>query len=387
MTRLGRILRAFMVNVVVFLALWTVAEVTLQWSGVKPLGRIGEGDPRTLRFCEACSQGTLKLTQNFFTGADGIFRADPRYFSGPGKSWAGGIRINSDGFRGNELIPPPAGERGVLLIGDSFTWGATAEPIEMSFADRLGRAGYHIYNGGIPGTDVAHYRRVAEKFVPLVRPHAVVVCIYEGNDFAPAPQPVKANRNQHIITNAGYLSGYDLHGRFFSSSEEGITYWKRARCGIYRHPGDWITYRTLLGRILDRLFRPSGGVPPDLRRGWIRLELRAIARLCAVEGCDFLILVIPQDKEANNPFIGKREYVQLFEGMPYFIPEAFSPGDYSRPPDRHFNNEGHRKFAELTQRILTERGHHPSPAPVTGNALAVPGSPETVKRGPGAGSV
>ena len=98
--------------------------------------------------------------------------------------------INQDGFRGNDFKYVQTQATKIFLAGDSFTWGATAEPVTNSFASLLQAAGYYIYNAGIPGTGPAQYQQLVEKYVPLLKPDAVAVCLYAGNDLKPYPDPL-----------------------------------------------------------------------------------------------------------------------------------------------------------------------------------------------------
>jgi hypothetical protein len=60
-----------------------------------------------------------------------------------------------------------------FFLGDSFTWGASAEPISKCFVDLVGNAGYLIFNTGIPGTKPNQYTYIAEKYIPILKPDFV----------------------------------------------------------------------------------------------------------------------------------------------------------------------------------------------------------------------
>lgn len=98
------------------------------------------------------------------------------------------LQINSTGQRGAEVAERRAGERRLLFIGDSITYGASV-PEEQTFVSLAGehlRAGGHrisTINGGVPGystyQELAYQRYVA----PRLQPDLVVLVFFSGNDF------------------------------------------------------------------------------------------------------------------------------------------------------------------------------------------------------------
>lgn len=51
--------------------------------------------------------------------------------------------------------------------------------------------------------------------------------------------------------------------------------------------------------------------------------------------------------------------LDLFNGFPYYVPENLEDADYCLPPDRHFNNRGHKKFADFMLSVLKENNYLP----------------------------
>jgi lysophospholipase L1-like esterase len=98
-------------------------------------------------------------------------------------------RINSLGFRGDELLPAGQATR-VLVYGDSFIQGDFART-EDTFAAQLQRrlaaaAGHkslEVVNAGVAGYGPDQELRRMEDELPALRPSLVVVAIYAGNDF------------------------------------------------------------------------------------------------------------------------------------------------------------------------------------------------------------
>lgn len=94
------------------------------------------------------------------------------------------VRINADGFRGNE-IAINNDKKNILLCGDSYTWGYSAKPIDSCFADVLQKwmPAYNVINLGLPGTDVITYKKIIEHYLPVLHPDLVVINFFSGNDF------------------------------------------------------------------------------------------------------------------------------------------------------------------------------------------------------------
>jgi hypothetical protein len=96
------------------------------------------------------------------------------------------VHINSLGFRGPE--PPSGGSERILLLGDSFTFGAGVADSE-TFAARLDAAldsSGNAWNAGQPGYGVYQMQAMLERVAPKLSPTVAVVVIWEG-DFLRQP--------------------------------------------------------------------------------------------------------------------------------------------------------------------------------------------------------
>lgn len=98
------------------------------------------------------------------------------------------LRTNSAGLRGPELEPRRPGERRVLVLGDSMTFGWGVEEDEAFPAviegalDRADRP-VTVLNGGVPGYGTREIALALERQVSRLDPDVVVACVYVGNDF------------------------------------------------------------------------------------------------------------------------------------------------------------------------------------------------------------
>lgn len=82
----------------------------------------------------------------------------------------------------------------VLVLGDSYTEGMTADPGKgyVSLLDKhLQRENRGmVFNTGVRGYSAPHYLAVAKKYIPIVRPHVVVVGFCLINDFQESEAPL-----------------------------------------------------------------------------------------------------------------------------------------------------------------------------------------------------
>jgi hypothetical protein len=178
-----------------------VAELALRSSGKTP-GYVPRYSNRAFR-----PVNQLKVNRSFLTDDEGVFKANPKY------EWSAEYQINSDGFRSVEFKQYETTRTKILFLGDSFTWGGSANPITNCFVDIVRRRGYLTFNTGIPGTGPTQYAYIAEKYVPLLKPDIVAVTFYMGNDLKP-PDPMLPYKNLYHITNAGWLSAFDENGNY-----------------------------------------------------------------------------------------------------------------------------------------------------------------------------
>jgi len=97
-------------------------------------------------------------------------------------------RINSEGFRGNELLPAGKAIR-VAVYGDSFIH-AFYSPDEETFAGQLGkllttRLGkeVEVVNAGVSSYGPDQISLKMEDELPKLRPDLVIVAVFAGNDY------------------------------------------------------------------------------------------------------------------------------------------------------------------------------------------------------------
>jgi lysophospholipase L1-like esterase len=345
------------INIAVFVSLLIFLEMVLRMAGKESIHEMEKKTPGwESNYRQSCARlltQKVEFINSFYTDSEGLFKANPEYFS---KKNFARIAINRDGFRGNPFEYVKTSRPKLLLIGDSFTWGVLAKPLSNSFADLLQQAGYHVYNGGIPGTDPQQYAMIAKKYIPLLHPDAVAICLYLGNDVSGRPVRIQPNRNLHYVTNFGYFLGHDDRGNFFKDAREAFRYFKNRKCGYCTDPWNYFLFKTVVGRGLYQFMQGRQYLRYDPARQWVKTALAEIRDACRAHHSELMIFLIPfvnQDVQKEKSII---KNLHLFEGFPYYYPKDFGKDDYQAPPGKHFNNQGHRRFADFILDVLKKKG-------------------------------
>ena len=268
-------------------------------------------------------------------------------------------RTNAIGLRDRDWPAKQPGEKRVLVIGDSYTWGyaVAEEEAYPQAADRMlrerGVPNVFVLNGGVPDYNSRQERQLLARLLPLYKPDAVVLG-YVVNDAEPStamPTPPEET---------------------------------------YRHSRSW--FLTELAEVLNRrLFRrkliPSAkdtpgqsyldGFEPDSVK-WrdSKQAIQEMRDLAAAAGASFTVLALPDVTQNfdNYPWQPIHEAVVRW-GRELAIPtydlldgvRGRNNQDLMVPWDGHPNAEGHRRMAEflvnliLADRRLTTPAQPPAP--------------------------
>ncbi len=325
---------AFIFVVVLLLpTVLVLLELLLREAGVQP------------SFSFPCPVKELEIYNKFYTDGEGIFRANPDF------PWQKECEVNSEGFRTPEFAEPVAGGRTVMFLGDSFTWGITAKPINHCFVDRVRAAGYRAVNLGIPGTGPNQYAVLAEHYVPRIKPDIVATVIYLRNDISHYPDPMVPNHNLYHITNAGWLwgfDGFDTEMKPISAEEAYAQAFGKSYSKAYmRH----LAGKTVLGSRVWMFFDHSTPfkLGPNIshRTDYAIEAIQTIRRISQEHGAHFMLFIIPV-----NPIL-ERKWNQLDIHLPLFadfnplVPKGLTAMHYEALPGDHFNNTGHALYADF----------------------------------------
>lgn len=98
------------------------------------------------------------------------------------------VRINTHGWRGDDVSLAPLPACRIMLLGDSFTYGWGVEYAQTwgNLLEQQLRERYYIdaqvLNLGVPGGNTADYAAIAQRAAPLLSPHVILVGVLQGDD-------------------------------------------------------------------------------------------------------------------------------------------------------------------------------------------------------------
>jgi len=359
-------IKIIFMNVIILIAFLVILETGLRLLGRKSIFRLEMQESGWAAWakkrCQKLCAGQVKVEDSFYTDENGIFRANPAYFLTPGQDNPDRIVVNAAGFRGQAFTDADTDRTKVFFIGDSFTWGASATPLDRSFPDLVGKAGYYVYNGGIPGVDPLQYARVAEKYVPLLKPQVTAVCLCLANDLRSYANELKANKNMRYVTDVGWVLGYDHQGNYFTNVQEALDYMKKRKCGCCDNLWEEFLYKTVIGKTIYDLSHRGSHIISDPKRRWVLDALNSIRRTCRENGSEFMLfLILPKALKPDR----LQKILELLKDYPVFYTTGLTKADYCPSPNNHFNNAGHRKFAGFILQVLQQRGYSPKRTSLT----------------------
>lgn len=345
-----------LINLFGLMVLLGIAEIALRSFGFHPgYLEMGWTDFQPLE-----RGAKLEVRYDFYTDSLGIFKASNKPdVHGPG------YFVNSMGFRGPEFMPQDSSRKKVMLIGDSFTWGATARPIDSSYADLIRRPDWQVMNFGIPGADPDQYERIAEVYIPVMKPDVVCLFFYMANDVMHLPQHVEPFQNRYHLTNVGWLNPF-LDGSYIGDAEATYAYCTER----FTIPSTNLLNRfcastcigTLVWRGLLRMHLVKENHAPALQNRidaayqvmlkgpYAMPHLQKVQAICAAHNIPFRLFIIPTHNDIHAPTAKEKE--TLFQGIDLSYYDQFKIEDYQPRPDAHFNNAGHRKMAQYVSQEL-----------------------------------
>ncbi len=284
-------------------------------------------------------------------------------------------KVNHEGFRSRYEFDSASiaglrnkGEKLVMFIGDSYTEGSSAFPRDSCFADLIDKnPGFHALNFGIGGTDPLQYRLVAQRYIPVVKPDAVVI-VSCSNDIMQYNRKPIPNAPLHFFTNAAPRgTGWDAQkpiGRGYrpndilKTPEEAYEFYKEE----YALPqnsfwGRLCSKSVFTTLIWAKLNHPKSEPAPNTMRldlPYTYNHLKAIQQLCDNQHIPALFFYIPRVDEISEPVDQlSKQYAMTFRGLPVHHISGLTASDHvSQTGDTHLNNRGHAKFAAYIASVL-----------------------------------
>jgi len=326
-------------------------EAGVRWAGYVP----GDVSPEWANFKQVDS---LIVHDDFVVNGEGILVANASRHEVYGRN------VNSDGFHSPEFTEVDSTRSTAMLIGDSFTWGMSASDIDSSFASILrDRSGWNIHNCGIPAADPVQYALIAEHYLPKLRPDAVLLFFFMGNDMMLQDREPAPFRDFYYFTNAGILVA-DMDGRHFPDAKSAYDYVVRDRYSItgQRNIVEWLISKSA---VLSRLYSVRFRLEEKLR--WERQTedmslttsyLLKVREMALKHGAEFRIIVIPELKEAEMERDDYEKRYGSFFHHPQLQRHIIWPEtrkDYFKPyPDAHLNDRGHAVYGDFLLDLLED---------------------------------
>ncbi len=356
-------LRVRLIQFVILLSVFFVAEIYLQWQGLFP-GSVF----RNFKIVDE-----LKEQEFQYSDSSGIIRYidNPVYFPSD-------YVINKAGFRSKYEYDSLSitrlkkqGKKVFMFIGDSFVAGLSAQPIANCFVDLFDSGSIVSLNFGQLGADPVQYALVCSTYVSKVKPDKVFVCIYE-NDFLTYEREPSPGIPIYYRTNTSPNGGMMLSQKplefgfaaneLFKSPQEAYDFYvehytvRKNENVVTR----FFSYSSLLTQFYLKLSgfdtvqgkRSVTGSIDDLNVQVILFRsLKEIKRVCDEENIPVMFCGIPSaSQEETEPVVTLKEGSDSVE---IFYPSNFSKKDFNTSQgDIHFNNEGHRKYFGFLQQKL-----------------------------------
>ena len=260
--------------------------------------------------------------------------------------------INRQGFSDTQDFVAGAdfdGRTRILFLGDSFTWGMSAdlgksyvETVEANFPEGI------VWNAGMPGTGTREALSVFRAYAPALQPQMAILGFYK-NDF----QENVVSVDRWIWRRGGTAlgqyqldsGGMDLdpqspwqHTNYFMPPPNEI----QRLIGVTRLGSLALkTANIIFGRGCDAL---------DCQMEATREYLRDLRDAAAAQDTALLILLITHWEDLDAAGQHDQAAAQLMEelNLPYLDPRPILDlSDYATYPDDHWNSAGHQKVGAL----------------------------------------
>lgn len=333
-----------------------VIEIVLRMMGYQP----GDMKPKWLNFHLVDS---LAVEHSFYVNHYGLVVADPNHNQ---HLFHVNPKINSEGFRSPEFSEHDTAKKKILFIGDSFTWGFSAQPVwDSCFTDRIrNETEFEVYNTGIPTADPPQYAEIARIYIPKLKPDMVFVMFFMGNDLMKQDRRIIPDSSFFYFTNAGCIEA-TIDGKYFATAQGAYNYVTKKKYYLGESENIFekiISKSSLLSRLYSIRFRTEEKIDyENLRKNTAvtKKYLSAIKRVCEENHIDFKLVLIAEVKEADLKVEQLQEkYADLLLDAElkddWLVPQCGK--QYFKPyPDSHLNNMGHRFYANYLKDYLKKK--------------------------------
>ncbi len=298
------------------------------------------------------------------------------------------ITINQAGVRDREVAPKAAGERRIVVLGDSLVMAVQVE-LEETFTAQLERRlnasaapprRFRVINAGVQGYGPVEEYLFHRHVTSALRPDIVILALYPGND------AVEAGVSARRLDDAGGKRPADDGLTAFQR----FTQWRRR---LMRRSVVVQVVRlramTLVGRFgwrpeIDPPLRTFlADTPPEIARGLdvMREAVSRLAVLTAREGARLVVVLLPARFQVDDGDYGRLKEIAarsgkilerdgatrrfkaalagvgapVFDALPPLREAAKTSGVFMQST-AHFTPYGHARLAEIVERFLREAG-------------------------------
>lgn len=357
--------RNLRIQMIIFLALFIVAELLLRLFGFKAGTLIDD----------FAMEEHPQYMQRFVSDEKGINHIFPN-----AETLMLGTVINHQGFRGGfdytpaivDSIRKYTKRKIIMLVGDSYAEGCCADTVTNSFPDILSRGpDYEVLNFGVSGTDPLQYKLVVEKYASLLKPDVVVTAVYFGNDFitfdrepcSEAPLTFPFRKNKWIYGVApDHLSKTEHYN--FKSPEEAYGFYMK-HYTMRGNDRNWLertfSYSVIISKLwllAEHKIKQRQWEQMNVGRIWdvykpTYTNLNAIRKCCDSLKIRSVFVGIPAPGESEEGSALNKKYEKYFKDIDCITPLNLTRQDYDGGGvANHFNNSGHRKFAAFLDDLL-----------------------------------
>ena len=279
--------------------------------------------------------------------------------------------VNNAGYHDKDdfvEIPASSDSLKVLVDGDSFTWGASAD-IGSSYVDVFESDLKKVYpslvwNTGIPATGTNHAIFTTKKFMPLQKSNYVVLGFFTGNDFEDNLLPF-----DRLVFNGGNgcynLYDYDKDFKPFKISQREMC---KKVTGSYPISElnffQKLIYRskvfTFLGDMGEKLMNRLNGTKKRTAEQAYKMTdayLKELNAYVKENNAELIVLVIPTEADIKEKSTQYQNVIKILnEASIKYVDNTslFTADDYMKTGGGHWKNNGHIKAGHALSKLLLE---------------------------------
>ncbi len=290
--------------------------------------------------------------------------------------------VNNEGYFGKkDFVQLPANNDSlrILVAGDSFTWGASAD-IDSSYVEVFDHEINKIkpaviWNTGIPATGTNHALFTVQKFLPLQKSNYVILGFYVGNDFGDNLIPFD---DIIFYDQAFCFNYYDYDKEFkpFKISERGVVKkatgsYPMAELNFFQKILIRSRVYTFASELTDKILNRLSGRKQRANEQEYKMTKNYLKQLndyVKSNNAELIVMVIPASDDIPKKEIHYLNVIKILKELSVNYLEnidQFSNDDYLKKGGGHWKNIGHIKagksLANYFLKFIEEKKKHNTP--------------------------